>query len=334
MNITVVKHGVYDTIQDMGRTGFQHEGINVNGCMDRIAAEMANALVGNSSSEPLLELHYPASSLLFNITTLIAITGADFSPYIDDIPVSNNNTIKINAGSTLQFRKRKKGVRAYIAIHGGWEAELWLHSYSTNNKASAGGYKGRILKKGDLLKNKQTKYLFNTIFHKKNFDTIPLKINLSGFYINSRLIRCTIGSEFKWLTEESKNIFQLNQHKLTMQSDRMGYRLQSDKLSMSENAPTRLSSGVTLGTIQFLPNGQLIILMADHQTTGGYPKIAHVISADIHKLAQLGPNSIINFTLVSQKEAEQSFLQQRFELDQLKKRVVAKFLKVFTDEID
>jgi antagonist of KipI len=300
--------------------------------MDRIAAEMANALVGNNSSEPLMELHYPASSLLFDKTTLIAITGADFCPYIDGNPVANNHTIIINAGNTLHFTKNKKGARTYIAIHGGWKADFWLNSYSTNSKASAGGYKGAILKKGDLLKIKKNNYPFNNIFSKNNFDTIPLKLNISGFYTNQSIIRCTTGSEFEWLTEESKNIFQSNPYKLTIQSDRMGYRLQSDSLSMREHSPL-LSSGVTIGTIQFLPNGQLIVLMADHQTTGGYPKIGHVISADIHKLAQLGPNSIINFKLVSQKEAEQSFLQQRFELDQLKKRVAAKFTKIFSDEM-
>ena len=332
MIVQVVKQGISDTIQDIGRYGYQHQGINVNGCMDRITAEMANVLVGNNSSEPLIELHYPASSLLFDKTTLIAITGADFCPYIDDKPISNNNTIIINAGNTLHFTKCKKGARTYIAIHGGWEVDFWLNSYSTNSKALAGGYKGRLLKKGDLLKSKKSNYPFNNIFSKNNFDTIPLKLNILGFYANPCIIRCTIGSEFEWLTKESKIIFQSNPHKLTIQCDRMGYRLQSDSLYMTEHSPL-LSSGVTKGTIQFLPNGQLIVLMADHQTTGGYPKIAHVISADIHKLAQLGPNSIINFTLVSQKEAEQSFLQQRFELDQLKKRVSAKFIKIFTDEM-
>ena len=149
MSVVILKAGLLDTIQDEGRYGFQHLGINPCGAMDLIAASVANMLVENESNEPVLELHFPAAVMRFTQDCLIAIAGADFEPEIDNESIPINTAILISKDSTLKFLRYKAGARCYLAIHGKWMVNQWLNSYSTNIKAGAGGYRGRRLLKGD-----------------------------------------------------------------------------------------------------------------------------------------------------------------------------------------
>ena len=327
MSILIVKQGILDTIQDMGRYGYQHLGINPCGAMDTFAATMANILVGNEKNEAVIEMHFPASAFLFREKCMIALTGADFHPLLNNKPMTLNTAVVVEENSVLQFEQFRHGERCYLAIHGGFDIEQWLNSYSTHLKAAAGGYHGRQLKKDDLLKIREPQFNFSSC-HKSFFT--PVNVDVSAFYDPSPRIRCVRGSELDWLGNEAKKTFLSSSFRISLRSDRMGYCLEGPSLNTNTNKQL-ISSAVTRGTIQLLPSGQLIILMADHQTTGGYPKIAHVISVDVPKLAQMRPNRIIQFEFVTLSEAEEIFMQQHQFLQESTNKINLELNQLFSD---
>jgi len=326
VSVIVIKQGLLDSLQDEGRFGYQHLGINPGGSMDPIAARFANILVANESACAVMELHFPAASLLFEERSIIAVTGADFSPVINDDPVEINSAIIIPEKSVLKFNRYKDGCRCYIGIHGGWNAELWLKSYSTNTKVSAGGYAGRSLRKNDVIQVNRSPASFRMTEQFASSHQV-IKIDLSHLYSQTKEIRCVAGSEYDWLDDDSKTKFQSSAYAITSESDRMGYRMNGQALKNVNG--DLVSTAVTRGTIQLLPSGQLIILMADHQTTGGYPKIAHVISADLPKLAQMHANLDLEFELVTQAGAEELFVQQLSEIQQLEGSIKVQLQRYF-----
>src|SRR4051812_30057442 len=284
MSIRIIKQGILDTVQDVGRCGYQHLGINPCGAMDTFAATIANILVGNGRNEAVIELHFPASAFLFKKKCIIALAGGDFNATINNQPIPLNTAIIIAENSVLEFKQFRHGERCYLAVHGGFEIEKWLGSYSTHLRAVAGGYNGRQLKKGDELNLQESQFIFSC--HHSDLFILPVTLDVSAFYDPSPKIRCVTGNEYDWLNDESKKAFTSSSFHISVQSDRMGYRLEGENFNMITNKHF-ISSAVTKGTIQLLQSDKLIILMADHQTTGGYPKIAHVISAEIPKLAQM-----------------------------------------------
>jgi len=329
--LSVIKSGTADSIQDLGRFGFQHLGINPTGVMDRIAAQTANFLVGNVADEAVLECHFPACSIVFHKSILIAISGGDFTPTLDEKEIKLNTPIYVQRGATLNFKKWKNGARTYIAVKNGFEIEKWLGSYSTNLKANAGGFNGRNLKKDDQIKvksdshdvglkmksEKQDDSFFN--FH---FSIFPWHVEIDNLYAFEE-IEILVGNDFETLTDDSQQKLFSNEFLITMRSDKMGYRLLSDPLIMKNENRSLLSSGVTLGTMQLLPTGQIIILMSDHQTTGGYPKIGHVASASFAALAQTPINKKIRFKLINIEEAEEKLMQQQKYLNKI--QIACKF---------
>ena len=325
MSIQVIKQGIADSIQDNGRYGCQHLGINPNGVMDPVAAAAANLLVGNDLNEAVIEMHFPASVFLFKEQSMIAICGADLLAMINDVFVPVNTPIIIEKNCVLQFKKPLSGARAYLAVKGGFELQPWLGSFSTNTKAAAGGFEGRNLKKHDEL-NFRTVQKYGTALKNKDCEILNWKASVKNFYPASPVIRITRGSEFDWLTEDAKKRLQSDSFIISNQSDRMGYRMKGDALTI-QNENQLISTGITKGTIQLLPDGQFIILMADHQTTGGYPKIAHVISADIPALAQMNAGEKIQFKLIEQQEAEDLLFEQQQQLLQLQNAISFPLLK-------
>jgi antagonist of KipI len=322
MSIVVIKQGILDTIQDEGRFGYQHLGINPNGCMDEVAATIANMLAGNDRGHPVIELHFPAATLQFDDDYLIAFAGADFQPTINNKTVPLNTPVWVTHGSTLKFAHVNKGSRCYMAIQGTWDLDIWKNSYSTNLKASVGGYEGRALRKNDVLKVKNG----NWKIENGTSATSSTVINsiASSLYLTAEAIRCVDGNEYNLLSDEAKKTFASSSFQISVQSDRMGYRLQGNELRQTETKQL-LSSAVTRGTVQLLPSGQLIVLMADHQTTGGYPKVAHVISSDFPTLAQMRPNEKLRFQLVTHDEAEEAYIKQQELLQQLENEIVLCF---------
>ena len=319
MSLKIIKAGIADSIQDAGRFGFQHLGINPGGTADSIAATVANALVGNESDAAILEQHYPASSIHFTENTCIAISGADFGAAIEAVLLPLNTPIIIKKNAVLVFGKKSEwGCRSYLSAHGGFDVPKWLNSFSTNTHAKAGGFKGRNLKKDDLLNNTDTKTAedYNRLLKERNFFAFPWYTAVDNFYRNGNTIRIIKGHEFERLTSESKNELLSGNYTIGTQSNRMGYRMQGATLNVTDTQQL-LSTAISCGTVQLLPDGQMIILMTDHQTTGGYPRIAHVIAADLPTLAQKNVRQTIQFSLISHEEAEEIYLRQQKYLKQI-----------------
>lgn len=314
MSILVLKSGLLDTIQDNGRYGYSHWGINPGGSMDRYAAQLANLLVGNAPGDAVLEMHFPGPQLLFEQTALISICGADFMPMLDDQPLPNWQPFVVRRNTALYFDKKISGSRVYLALHGGIDVPPWLGSCSTHLKAAAGGFEGRKLEKLDRLFQGESRLYFPAwLDSEKAFTPLHWRAAIHNVYSHPNEIFFTPGPEWNQLTAESQDDFQSGNYLIHPSSDRMGYLLKGQPL-IGECPGELLSSGVNFGCIQLLPSGQLVVLMADHQTTGGYPRIGQVIAAHLPKLAQLGPSDPIHFTPVSLEKAESLYLQQQKEL--------------------
>jgi antagonist of KipI len=308
--IEVIKAGVADAVHDEGRFGYQHLGINPGGAMDLNAMRVANALVGNKPYQAVIELHFPASAFYFHRPALVALSGADFSAKIGGINIPLHRPVLVPEKSELKFGKVVSGRISYLAARGGFAIEPWLNSCSTNLLAKAGGYHGRYLRTGDRLplKNEPT--------HTEQLRILPWQVDVQDFYRNSFPIRCLPGREFGWLTRKAQDDFQKKVFRVDPQSNRMGFRLSGVTLKQNKQQEL-ISSAVSWGTVQLLPEGELIVLMADHQTTGGYPRVAHVIAADRSRLVQCRPHEGITFAMVTLVEAEDLLLQQERSLRKL-----------------
>jgi antagonist of KipI len=328
MSLRVIKSGVLDTIQDMGRYGFQYLGINPTGATDRFSAHIANALVGNDPHEAVIEMHFPAPVFLFQQAALISLSGADFSASINGEEVPIHHPIVVTKNCVLQFHEPGNGVRIYMAIQGGFKTEKWLNSSSTNLKAKAGGYKGRALQKDDEI-------YFNQILpvsflsKEKEFLVLPWQadVNWHDSAYPDEIFVLT-GNEWSRLTEDSKNKFFTEEFVINLNSDRMGYRVDADFLE-SMITDEIVSSAVNFGTIQLVPGKQLIILMTDHQTTGGYPRLANVITVHLYKIAQMQAGNKINFRLTDQQTAENLLIEQHRHLHQLEEACKFKLEEFF-----
>lgn len=301
-----------DLVQDKGRTGFQYLGINPSGVMDRYAMQVANALVGNDPNEAVIEMHFPAPVILFSYPALIAISGADFTADLNGEPLPHLHPVWVDKNDVLQFHKPIHGTRAYLAIAGGVHADEWLGSRSTNLKAGRGGFGGRQLRKGDELLLRQS---FPQPPGGNGFRILPWKAD-TYWGDDIKEIAVLPGNEYERLCTASRESFALTSFVITRHSDRMGYHLDNIPLPVMTQQEL-VSSAVNFGTVQLLPDGKLIILMADHQTAGGYPKIAHVISAHHSRLAQMKAGDRIRFRVTRQSVAEEMYYRQQQHLLQL-----------------
>jgi antagonist of KipI len=313
MSLEIIRSGVLDTVQDAGRHGYSKWGINVGGAMDRYAAGVANVLTGNDMNAAVIEMHFPAPHIKFLNDSLISVTGADFNPFIDEEQVPNWQPIVVRKDGVLSFKRKMWGTRCYLSIHGELRLASWLGSKSTNLKIAAGGFGGKPLKKGDRLLVDSHKYLIQA---SAMFTTLPWRVNAHAVYEEANTIFIIDGNEWSWLSPESQQRLLSESLAIDSTSDRMGYYLKHDPLRYNTQLQL-ISAGVSFGTIQGLPDGRLIVLMADHQTTGGYPRIAHVASAHLPKLAQLGANDRIHFQKVSMEVAENMVFSLRQDLNGL-----------------
>jgi antagonist of KipI len=312
MSLKIIKAGILDTIQDMGRTGYRHLGINPSGCMDIFSAQLSNALLGKKLESPVIETHFPASTFVFQQVTIACITGANFSATINGQPIPLHQPFLVKENSLLKFEKLVSGAHCYISDLHNLQVDEWLQSASTNLKAAAGGWKGRRLWKDDCISYKKDIDIPVTVI-KEPFNILHWKA--SSLQIDKNM-NCIKGNEWDWLTQQSQLNFQNSVFSISNLSDRMGYRLYGEELA-ALTTDQLISSAVNFGAIQLLPNGQLIVLMADHQTTGGYPRIAHVSATSLPSLAQLKPNDEIRFRFISLQQAEDDLIQQQKYLEQL-----------------
>ncbi|MFS0687984.1 biotin-dependent carboxyltransferase family protein [Sporosarcina sp. 179-K 8C2 HS] len=321
MSVTVLHPGLLTSIQDLGRYGSQKFGVIVSGAMDSYSLRLANLLVGNEEDEGALEITLFGTTLRFEEDHLIAITGGDFLATIDGEPAPTWRPIFVRQGSVLQFKSAVNGCRAYVAFAGGFAVPEIMGSKSTYLRAALGGFQGRAIQKGDRLKCGELSEL-NRLFIQRlekreaNF-TWSLNYNALINLQQAQTLRIIRGTEFDRFDKNSQRTLFNEPYTLTTQADRMGYRFEGPPLSLAEQFEL-LSEGVTYGTIQVPSSGQPIILMADRQTTGGYPKIGQVITADLPCLAQLQPTAKIRFKEVSLEEAENELLKNERIIEKIK----------------
>ena len=327
MCIEILNSGLLTTIQDSGRYGFRKYGVIVSGAMDTFSHRISNLLVGNDDDEATLEVTLVGPKILIKEDSLISICGGNLSPKINNCEVQMWRPIYVKAGSILTFGECLLGTRSYIAFAGSFNINKTMDSKSTYLRAAIGGFCGRALKKGDIINLNKPTFKGMQIVNK-----LHKSISTNGFaitkwfvgsdslprYSSSPVIRVIKGGQFESFNEESKaNLFN-SKFAITPQSDRMGYRLKGHNLSLS-NPLEMISEAISLGTIQVPPDGNPIILLADRQTTGGYPKIAETISIDIPVLAQLKPGDSVGFCEISLEEAQQLYIMRERNINWLKK---------------
>ncbi|RSD26641.1 biotin-dependent carboxyltransferase family protein [Mesobacillus subterraneus] len=297
--LKVRKPGMQTTVQDLGRTGYQQFGISPSGAMDTYSLQMANILVGNLPGEAGLEIAMLGPELEALHDVSIAICGGDLQPVLNGNEVGMWKSFVFKKGDILSFGSGRNGARAYISFSGGIDIHPVLGSKSTFINGQLGGYKGRALEAGDVLYG-------NPFVRKSRFlhkDFVPE-------YRKKLEVRVSLGPHFDRFPKRTVDCFLSSEYKISPQSNRMGLRLQGPSLEHNDGADI-ISDAIPLGGIQVPANGQPIILMAERQTTGGYARIATVISVDIPLLAQAMPGTVITFKETSIQEAQASYLEQK-----------------------
>ncbi|KIV69696.1 biotin-dependent carboxyltransferase family protein [Bacillus mycoides] len=323
MDVEILHAGMFTTVQDLGRFHYQQYGVPVGGAMDKNALRMINMLVGNEENEAGLEITIMGPKLLIKKTTLLAIGGADMEPLLNGERIPLWRPILAEEGSMLCLGKEKSGCRAYVTFAGGININRTMGSKSTYIRAALGGIEGRMLKKGDYFQigtgaEVASRFIQNLQEEKRIKTKWAICNNALPKYKKHPILRVITDFEYDQFTEESIKSFFSKEYKVSNYADRMGYRLDGDVLNRVEEIEI-LSSPVTFGTIQVPNGGQPIILMADRQTTGGYPRIGNVISVDLPLLAQLKPGDYVTFEKITMEEAAQLYIKQETSMSLLKK---------------
>jgi urea carboxylase len=319
MTIEVVKPGLFSTFQDLGRSGFQHLGVPVSGAMDEVSHRVANLLAGNDEGEATLEITLLGPSLRFGRCSLVALCGADLSAVLVPAdgqaerarPLPLATACVVEAGELLQFGKRRAGLRSYLAVRGGFGLPRVMGSCSTHVRGGIGGFEGRALRKGDRLPLPDAARFDGELAPPGNaaFDAAWRRLASLDAGAPIRPIRVTTGREQPHFAPEGLAAFLSTPYRVGAQSERMAYRLEGATLERRTSGDI-LSEAVAFGTVQVPPDGQPIVLMADRQSSGGYPRIAQVASVDLPRLAQVMPGESVRFEAVELAHA-QHLLRQR-----------------------
>lgn len=288
------KPGIMTTFQDMGRIGYQRFGVPVSGAMDTFALQVANILVGNSRNDACLEITLIGPELVALRPISVAITGADLQPLVNGHPVQMWKAFQMNEGDCLTFGNYQSGVHAYIAVAGGYDVPLIFGSKSTDLNS---GF-GNLLKKGENIYGFPLEKHIGVGLSRKS---IPI-------YEKTIDVGVVVGPHLDNFFQKDQEKFFQTTFTVGANSNRMGYRLEASDFSLQTTGDI-WSDAIPFGGIQVPPNGQPIILMADRQTTGGYPRIGTVISSDLPKIAQLPPKGKIRFHPVSVEEAQARAVQ-------------------------
>jgi biotin-dependent carboxylase-like uncharacterized protein len=316
--ITFRKKGMLTTVQDQGRIGYQRYGMPVCGAMDHYAMELANILVGNPRSEAVIEATVMGPTIVFDEAEIFAISGGDFGPTLNGQPIENDRAYLAEAGDILSLPLAKRGARAYIAFAGGLDLEEVMGSRSTFLKGGVGGLEGRAIRDGDRINLRAP------------CDWLP---DLEDRFVPEKLlpalsdrvtVRFTYGPQDDLFSAIGKRTFAKSEYTLSDKSDRMGFRMDGPAVERAAGSDGNIiSDGICFGAIQ-ITNGQPIVMMADRQTTGGYPKLGCVITADLPLLAQLKAGDRVRFRPVSVAAAQAVYRRQRKALDDLEKRFLAR----------
>lgn len=314
--LKIIKGGMLTTVQDLGRYGFQKYGVIASGVMDPFAHRIANLLVGNHENAATLEISLIGPAIEFEEDACIAICGGDLSPKIDGIACKMWRILAVPKGSTLSFGAPKKGCRAYLAAAGGISVPEVMHSKSTYLRAEIGGYRGRALKTGDNLELYPVPLKRLAALQRAATAEIEWQIKAPNYY-HEPVVRMMRGRQFDLFDALSKERIFTDPFTVSSHSDRMGYRLEGAHLAL-ETPGELISEPVAFGSVQVPSDGNPIVLMADRQTTGGYPKIGQVASIDLPLIGQLNPGDRIHFKEISLEEAQKRLIDQEQHIRQLK----------------
>ena len=308
--------GMYTTIQDIGRVGYQQYGMPVAGPMDSESYLLGQALVGNTKPAGALECTILPPTLTVKGTCIVAFTGADMQPTINNVVVPRYIPFVCHEGDVISGGFSQCGVRMYIAFSGGIDVPEINGSVSTHTKAKIGGLEGRQLKAGDEFGIKpftrETVHVCDYYGEGHNLFNTAL-YNRGGRECHESL-RVVLGDQAKYFTKKGIKTFGSKIYTLTMQCDRMGFRLDGPVIEHVDSADI-ISDGAVFGSIQVPSDGNPIVLMADRQTTGGYTKIGTIITADLPRLSQLPVGDGIHFDIVTIEEAQDIYRTYMKRLD-------------------
>jgi biotin-dependent carboxylase-like uncharacterized protein len=299
MSLKFIKPGMQTSIQDAGRLGFMHQGISRSGAMDPLSLQLANWLVSNPLNQAAIEVTLVGPTIEFKKSLSIAICGAEFELTLNDEPVFNNEMINVNVADVLAFKGLRNGTRTYLAIAGQLNVTSLFGSQATHLTARFGGYNGRQFETNDVLEFVSTRKVKERVLPKDYRPTF------SGNY----LLRCCEGLEAKQFGQESLDAFYDTTYSISVDSNRMGLRLEGKPVPLNASMGI-VSSGLVQGSIQVPPSGLPIISSVDGQTIGGYPRIANVISADLNILGQLKAGDKVSCLPVSRQKTWQ-YLEQK-----------------------
>lgn len=300
--LKVIQPGMLSTIQDIGRYGYQRYGMPTAGAMDTFALRAANALLGNDDNAACIEATVLGPRIEILSDTTIAVTGANVSPRLDSEPIPMWQSVAASKGSRLELRGPKDGMRGYLAVAGGIDVLEVMGSRATYMKAAIGGVEGRPLRAGDILNALGDSTEALAAVRNIPADAIPQ-------YGSAHELRVVLGPQQAAFTQAGIDTFLSETYTVSIHSDRMGYRLEGEPVEHADG-PDVISDGTPLGTIQVPGDGQPIILLSDRGTTGGYTKIATVISTDLSKVAQAMPGHTVRFRAVSVEEAQEAYRRQ------------------------
>ena len=307
--LEVIESGIFTTVQDLGRYGYQRYGVPVSGALDQFALRVANLLVGNAEGDAGLEITLIGPQIRFLTDTAIAVTGADLGPLVDNQPIPCWRSVGVAQGSALSFTGPRDGIRAYLAVAGGIDVPVVLGSRSTYTRSKLGGLAGRVLMPGDRLPVSMRGPLPQVVSRELPAQNVPT-------YGNSHLLRVVLGPQDSAFTEQGIKTFLSSTYAVTPTSDRMGSRLDGPAIEHKMGADI-ISDGIPFGAVQVTGEGLPIVLLADRGTTGGYTKIATVKSVDLAGVAQAQAHDTVKFHVVTLEEAHRLLREQEAVIAEL-----------------
>lgn len=327
MALEIIEPGPLTTVQDGGRKGYAAFGYQESGACDKYAMNLGNLLAGNgiggTEAEAVLEFTMKGGKIRFTSEEVIALTGADMEPQLNDSPVSMYCGIRVRPGDILSMGMAVSGMRCYLAVYGGFQVPLVMGSRSTNLKCRIGGLEGRALRAGDILETgRKSRKRFGVSEKMRRIPEGPeqewLRLPSNPYRImeNRRTVQVRVvpGPQQEAFTEEGISTFERSFYSLTTDSNRMACRFSGPAVA-SFHGSDIISDGIVEGSIQISSNGMPIVMLADHQTTGGYAKIGTVISTDIPALAQLRPGEQAAFRFVTPEEGIAACRREKKKLE-------------------
>jgi antagonist of KipI len=306
--------GLFTTVQDLGRYGYLKYGVPISGAMDTFSLVAANLLVGNSLNDACLEITLVGPELQALAKTQIALTGGDISPRINGQNVSMWQTLTVQEGDVVSFGKMKNGCRAYVSIRGGIDTPIVLGSRSTYVRGSFGGISGRQLKTGDIIEGFDTRLL--------NHEYVMPEELVPQFTDQFRA-NVILGPQADMFTDKGIETLLCNPYRIALEADRMGYRLHGPTIEHKAKADI-VSDALLPGAVQVPKSGQPIVIMRDAQTTGGYAKIAVVISSDLDMLGQAKPEDTVEFVKTTTSQAHATLIVHQKRLSSLSNMLIRK----------